>query len=77
MHCPHCDARLVRRLDLQCFVVGSFPMLLFLAVVLVGIPLVWQTVLAVVIVTVTWYVDAITVRLVEAGKWRGILGYDA
>ena len=77
MRCPHCDARLVRRLDRQCFLVGSLSMVLFLPVVFIPIPLVWQMVLAVGVMTVTWYIDAITVRLVEAGGWRGILGYDA
>lgn len=77
MHCPRCDARLVRRLDWQCWTVSSLGIVLMLLIVWIPIPLVWQMVLAVGVITLYWYIDAITVRLVEPGRWRGILGYDS
>jgi hypothetical protein len=56
--------------------VGFVLMVLFYPALLIPIPLAWQIVWAVGVITVAWYVDAITVRLVQAGRWRGILGYD-
>jgi hypothetical protein len=77
MRCPHCNTRLIRRLDLQCFIVGNLFFVLGLPIVIIPMPLVWQVVLVAGVMAAALYVDAITVRLVEARRWRGILGYDA
>ena len=41
-----------------------------------GMPFAVCIALIVVAVFVTWLVDVLTVRLVVAGKWKGILGYE-
>jgi len=40
-----------------------------------SMPLVWQIAIALVALAVVWLFDVLTVRLVEAGRWRGLLGY--
>jgi len=43
---------------------------------LLGTPLTVVIALAVTSAFVAWVVDVLTVRLVVAGKWRGVLGYE-
>jgi len=41
-----------------------------------GLPVGEAIALGAIVASVTWLVDVLTVRLVVAGKWRGLLGYE-
>ena len=57
--------------------IGFLIMVLLQPLVFIPMPLLWQIVLFCVVMTVSLFIDAITVRLVEVRRWRGVLGYDA
>jgi hypothetical protein len=52
-------------------VVGS-PALLILA----GLSIVGAIALSVMVALLVWFIDVLTVRLVVAGRWRGLRGYE-
>ncbi len=72
--------RLNRRHDGQFFFVWAtwlvVSCLLAAILPLFGTPLVAIVALAVVLACGAWIVDTLTIRLVVAGKWRGLLGYE-
>ena len=78
--CPSCGVRLNRRHDAQFFVVWVTWLVVCCLVVaflpLLGTPVVAVVAMAVVSACVASVVDALTIRLVVAGKWRGLLGYE-
>jgi hypothetical protein len=43
---------------------------------LTGFPIAGAIVLIVIIAFIVWLVDVLTVRLVVAGRWRGLRGYE-
>jgi uncharacterized paraquat-inducible protein A len=75
IHCPRCNAALNRRRDLQFFRV-FLPQIASITLIF-NLPInVWQRVLvASVVVSVGYVVDALTVKLMIAKEWRGIRGY--
>jgi hypothetical protein len=78
IRCPKYDAKLIRRRDLQ-FFLGSFIIFCVFGVsLLLGFsPRAFFVCTVLVMVLVVWPVDAVTVRLVQAGRWRGWLrGYE-
>ncbi|PYL06634.1 MAG: hypothetical protein DME34_08595 [Verrucomicrobia bacterium] len=78
IRCPKCGAKLIRRRDLQ-FFLGPFIILCVFGVsLLLGLsPRAFFVCAVLVMVLIVWPIDALTVRLVQAGGWRGWLrGYE-
>ena len=76
--CPKCAAKLIRRRDLQ-FFLGPFIILCILGISLLlhWSPRTFVVCASLVMILVVWPIDALTVRLVQAGPWRGWLhGYE-
>jgi DNA-directed RNA polymerase subunit RPC12/RpoP len=77
IRCPHCATRLKRRVDLQLLLISCA---LFVPVLAVTGDLVAHTLVfwaaCMLWASVVLVVDAMTVKLVIAGKWRGLRGYE-
>ena len=77
LRCPSCSAQLNRRLDAQFFLVWFswiFPCSLLAGFSsVIGIPVSAVVSLTVIAFFLAWLVDLLTVRLVVAGRWRGLL----
>jgi len=79
LRCPSCDVRLNRRRDAQLFllfIVGMVLIASLVALVFTGFPIVGVIALIVLTVVLVWVVDCLPVRLVVAGRWRGLRGYE-
>src|SRR6266481_699745 len=77
LRCTHCGIQLNRRLDWQfLFMSLAFGMMLSVAIWF-EIHIVWRVLAVIVAFALAWFLDAMTVRLVVAGRWRGLLGYEA
>jgi hypothetical protein len=79
MKCPTCGVRLNRRRDAQFFLVFFIGMIFVASPVLfmfAGFPIADAIPLVFIITFLVWLVDVLTVRLVVAGRWRGLLGYE-
>lgn len=73
---PKCGARLTRRRDLQFFGLSLFMLLLLGAIDTIVLffhlsVMVFAVSAVLLVVLVIWPIDALTVRLVQPGKWRG------
>ncbi len=75
INCPNCDARLIRRIDLQ-LVLICFIYLIPASIIFLPIPIAWRAAVVLFGFILSSILDALTVRLVKAGKYRGLLGYD-
>lgn len=64
MHCPSCNSRLGRRLDLQSFVTGNVVMLLGLPIVIFEMPIVLNILVFAAAVAIAYVLDVQTVKLV-------------
>jgi len=68
-----------RSFDHQFLAIGLATCVLIAAVAFpsfMPMPLGWQIALGLFGLLVIWLLDVLTVRLVEAGRWKGFLGYD-
>jgi hypothetical protein len=77
--CPKCGTPLNRRLDMQLvlvFLTMYICCMLLMAATFYGLPFAISIALIFIIFVVTWLVDVLTVRLVVAGRWRGLFGYE-
>jgi hypothetical protein len=78
MRCPFCGTLLNRRIDLQCLIVTFFiGGTSFVLVFLFALHHYALGAIAIAAIALMWVVDVFTVRLVEAGRFRGLLGYEA
>src|ERR1019366_8431793 len=78
--CPKCGVRLNRRRDIQlvlvAFLMPGIGFFLFVFAAIHGLPLAIGIALIVLSMFIIWLVDVLTVRLVVAGRWRGLFGYE-
>ena len=78
IRCPKCAAKLIRRRDLQFFLAPFIILCIFgISLLLHWSPWTFVVCALLVMILVVRPIDALTVRLVQAGRWRGWLrGYE-
>ena len=79
LKCPSCGVQLNRRRDAQFFLLLFVAMILVVSpglLILTGFPVAGAITLLIIVVLLVWVVDSLTIRLVVAGKWRGLRGYE-